>query len=49
MMETFCEDQQKTAVALDTELQAGLLWRLGRCAGDPDSDETYAWLTQGAL
>lgn len=33
---------------MDTELQAGLLWRLGRAAGDPDADDMYCWLTQGA-
>eukprot|EP00435_Cladocopium_sp_Y103_P025927 s1750_g6.t1 len=36
------------AMAMDTELQAGLLWRVARSAGDPDADEIYHWLTEGA-
>lgn len=35
-------------MALDTQLQAGLLWRIGRAFHDPDADEIYEWLTAGA-
>ena len=38
----------RVSLALDTELQAGLLWRLARATGDPDADEIYTWLTEGA-
>ena len=48
LMAAFIIDKHKVALPLDTELQAGLLWRLGRAAGDPDADEMYCWLTQGA-
>ena len=41
-------ENYKVAMALDTELQAGLLWRVARAAGDPDADEIYHWLTEGA-
>lgn len=41
-------EHYKVSLALDTELQAGLIWRLSRSMGDPDADEIYRWLTEGA-
>ena len=34
--------------SLDTKLDAGLLWAMGRTMGDPDTDAIYHWLTEGA-
>ena len=34
--------------ALDTQLQAGLLWTIARSFGDPDADTIHTWLTDGA-
>lgn len=40
------QSTQKTA--LDSKLQADLLWQLARAAGDPDADCIQSWLTEGA-
>ena len=34
--------------ALDSKLQAELIWRFARAAGDPDADCIHEWLTEGA-
>ena len=34
--------------ALDSKLQADILWQIARAAGDPDGDCIYEWLTEGA-
>eukprot|EP00435_Cladocopium_sp_Y103_P035534 s490_g9.t1 len=41
-------DRETVKLPLDTQLQAGMLWRMARAAGDPDADEIYGWLTEGA-
>ena len=33
---------------LHTQLRAALIWKVARHLGDPDADEIYKWLTQGA-
>ena len=38
----------KITPSLDTELQASLIWHMARGAGDPDADEIFRWLTEGA-
>ena len=34
--------------AMDTKLQAQLLWKMAREFGDPDADTIYEWLSEGA-
>ncbi len=34
--------------ALDTQLDAALIWTLRRAMGDPDTDTIYQWLMEGA-
>ena len=34
--------------ALDTKIEANLLWKIGRAMGDPDTDIIHQWLCSGA-
>ena len=48
LMENFQEMPTDTETGLHTRLRPGLIWTLARAAGDPEADEIYDWLTQGA-
>ena len=45
---TFCQNSMEGHEGLRTKLQPDVLWVLARAAGDPDADEIYDWLTNGA-